>query len=338
MEDKQKTPEWKVYFDGGFGEPHGNESAGREISLNKQFVWDKIVWHVPAIYVCNKGLVMDFCISAPAECIRSFMDKWNLTVANTRTDITNEQQMQIDAENPLVIDIILKTALNGSVLWERHGHGVYWNPCFSGHNNPMAKRAIEHYGLDTNYGWTIWRACFPWTKKHETEIKTLSIMLKQRPVAVPGPHFHVSAPGECIMFTHPTTGIQHTLTVQEYEQQQTSHERFDNQDLELPTHFTSMSYTLSPDLPDDAFAVIDCARSDNPRQERANPTGSPASSVCVSVGVICGASGPAIIFKGGGQGKLRAACSAVHFEAVDNVEWFVVFHEQRREDISVELI
>jgi len=46
----------------------------------------------------------------------------------------------------------------------------------------------------------------------------------------------------------------------------------------------------------------------------------------------------AIIFGGSGQGKLHVACSALHFEPVDDVEWRMVFHEKRREDVTVELI
>ncbi|KJR46318.1 hypothetical protein UF75_3291 [Desulfosporosinus sp. I2] len=153
-----------------------------------------------------------------------------------------------------------------------------------------------------------------------------------------GPHFHVPAPGERIEFTHPTTGAQHTLTVQEYEQHEMSHEHFDSQNQEFPTHYIVMSYTLSPDLPEGAFTVTDCIRSDQPRQKRTNPNEPQAfNSICI--GIIGGADGPtAIIFGGSGQGKLHVACSALHFEPVDDVEWRMVFHEKRREDVTVELM
>ena len=61
------------------------------------------------------------------------------------------------------------------------------------------------------------------------------------------------------------------------------------------------------------------------------------SSVCVAI--IGGSDGPtAIIFGGSGQGKLNVACSALYFEPVDDVEWRMVFHEKRREDVTVELM
>ncbi len=335
-----KIPEWKVYFDGNFWGHHGRERAGKEISLNKQFVWNDEVWYIPAIYICSKGLVVDFCVQVSTERIRFFMDKWNLSIENDGADFTDEQQMQIDAENPLVININAEVMLNGTVLSVSHGCGVSWNPCFPEGNGFEAKSATQHYGLDTAYGWAIWRAAFPWTKKRKPPITTLSVTLMQETVAMPGPHFHVSAPGERITFTHPTTGARHTLTVQEYERQEISREHFISQNQEFSAHYTVMRYTLSPDLPDSACTVTDCVRSDQPRQKkkRTYPY-EPQAFNSVYIGIIGGADGPTAVISGGsGQGRLHAVCSALHFEPVEEVEWRLVFHEKRREDVKVELI
>lgn len=334
-----KIPEWKVYFDGSFWGHHGRERAGKEILLDRQFVREDEVWHIPAIYTCGKGLVVDLCVQVPAERIRAFMDKWNLP--NDSANFTDELQMQIDTENPLAVKINPKVVLNGTVLSSSHGCGVSWNPCVPEGNGLEGKSVIQHYGLDPAYGWAIWRAAFPWMKKRKPQITTLSIALAQGPVAMPGPHFHVSTPGEHIEFTHPTTGAQHSLTVQEYERQEMSREDFGSQDeeSELPTHYTVMSYTLSPDLPDGSFTVTDCARSDQPRRKRINPNELQTFSSVCAVGIIgCADGSTAIVFGGNGQGKLHAACSALHFESVDDVEWRMVFHEKRRKDVTVELM
>ena len=334
-----KIPEWKVYFDGNFWGHPSHERAGKEISLDKQFVWDDEVWHVPAIYICAKGLVVDFCVQVPAERIRFFMDKWNLSVKNNRTDFADEEQMQIDAENPLAINVNPEVVLNETVISGSHGCGLSWNPCVTEGNSFEVKCVIQHYGLDPAMGWAIWRAAFPWTTKRKPQIMTLSITLMQELVAMPGPHFHVSAPGERIEFTHPTTGAQHVLIVQEYERQELPRGHFDSQD-QFPTHYTAMSYTLSPDLPDGAFTVTDCVRSDHPRCKHSNPKEPQAlSGVSVCVGIIGSADGPtAVVFGGSGQGKLHAACSAMHFEPADDVEWRMVFYEKVREDITTMLV
>jgi hypothetical protein len=54
---------------------------------------------------------VDFCAQVPAERIRFFMGKWNLSIENDGCDFTDEQRMQIDAENPLAININRKVVL-----------------------------------------------------------------------------------------------------------------------------------------------------------------------------------------------------------------------------------
>ncbi|GAB6084785.1 hypothetical protein JCM11672_00560 [Alkaliphilus crotonatoxidans] len=160
----------------------------------------------------------------------------------------------------------------------------------------------------------------------------------QEPIAISGPHFRVSSPGDQIDLIHPSTGKKHTLIVQEYERQELSAEHFNNPNHEFPTHYIIMSYTISPDFPDRSFMITDCARGDRPRQKYADPK-APQATDDVCIGIIGRADGPtAIVLDGGNQGKLRVACSALHFEPVENVEWRIVFYETTRKDITVELV
>lgn len=334
-----KIPEWKVYFDGSFWGHHGHEKAGKELSLNKQFVWEDEDWTIPAIYTCSKGLIVDFCLQVPPERIRAFMDKWNLSADCDGTDFTEEQRMQIDAENPLNTHINPKIVLNGTeISWSR-GSGLSWNPCFPESNVLETKSVMQHYRLDLEQGYAIWRSTFPWATKRKPQIKTLSVILMQEPVAIPGPHFEVSLPGDQIEFVHPSTGKKYTLTVQEYEQQELSCEHFNEPNLEFPKHYTMMSYTLSPDLSDQSFTIMDCALSDLPQQKLSDPYAPEATNDAICIGIIGGSDGPtAIVLGGSGQGKLRSACSALHFQPVKDPEWCMVFYEKTRHDITVDLI
>lgn len=333
-----KIPEWKVYFEGNFWGHHVRERAGKEIALDKQFVWGEEVWRIPSVYICSKGLVMDFCMQVPAERIRSFIDKWELSIENDRADFSDEQRMQIEAENPLSIHVNPKLMLNGKVHSFAHGCGVSWNPCFQEGNDLAAKSVIQHYGLDPTNGWAVWRAAFPWMKKRKLLIKTLSVTLLQEPVAVLGPHFRASTTGERFDFAHPTTGIQHTLTVQDYERQNLSPEHFGCQNQEFPMHFIVMTYTLTPDLPESALMVTDCVRSDRPRQKDGG-LNEPQADNSACIGIIGGANGQAAIqISRSGESECRTACSALHFEPVDEVEWRIVFYEKRRNDVTAVLI
>ena len=265
-EAEPTMPEWKVYFEGNFWGHSGKDHAGTEIRLNKQFDWARHHWVIPAAYSCSKGLVMDFCMRTPEEDIRKFITKWDLHPENDSCEyFTQEQQMQIDLDNPLCLDFIPRLELNGKTMLTSHGCSVVFNPCLPDGviNEAEAKWALEHYDLDTSYGWMIFRAAFPWTSKRRPEIKALSLTMEQQSCRVPGPHFKAHAPGDSFSFLHPVSGKKYTLTVQELEQQTISEKRYGSDRWFYPTHFTAMSYTLSPE-PDSDVTICDCAEGDKP--------------------------------------------------------------------------
>ena len=325
-------PEWKVYFEGNFWGHSGKDRAGTEIRVNKQFEWAGHHWTIPAAYSCSKGLVLDLCMCTPAEDIRKFMKKWDLHPENDSCEyFTQEQQMQIDLDNPLCLDFIPRLELNGKIIQTSHGCSVVFNPCLPDGmiNETEAKWALEHYDLDISYGWMIFRAAFPWASKRRTEIKSLSFTMEQRSCRVPGPHFKTHAPGDSFSFSHPVSGTKYTLTVQELEQQTISQKRVGSDRWFYPTHFTAMSYTLSP-KPDDDILIRDSADGDKPLEIApiTNHFAPEAQNDIVCVGIIGGADGPTAILCGDSkQEGLHVACSALHFEPVsDDIEWRVEFN------------
>lgn len=305
-------------------------------------MWGGDAWQIPAMYTCSKGLVVDFCRQVEAVHIQSFLDKWQLTINSEDTTFSEEQRMQIEAENPLTANIEPKILINDDTLSFKHGCGLVWNPCIPEGNSLEAKHVIQHYGLDPGCGWSIWRAAFPW-KKRKPSINTLIVTLGEKPVAIPGSHFKASKPGERIPFIHPTTGIKHILTVQSYESNQMATEIFGTTDQEYPSHYVMLQYTLSPDLPEGACTVRDTASSERPRPRYEAFMASENTTSIGSIGIIGGADGLTAIFCGssGEQSKSYSAFSALHFEpveAVEAVDWRMVFHEKRREDMTVTLI
>lgn len=50
-----------------FGETVRGQRAGQEVSLGKTFVWEGEEWQIPAVYLCGKGLVVDFLCKVSAE-------------------------------------------------------------------------------------------------------------------------------------------------------------------------------------------------------------------------------------------------------------------------------
>ncbi|WP_157677434.1 hypothetical protein [Dehalobacterium formicoaceticum] len=147
--------------------------------------------------------------------------------------------MQIEAENPMAINIIPEIILNDKTISCSHGCGLSWNPCFSELNGIESEGVLKQYKLDPASGWVIWRSAFPWSTTRRPQISTLSVTIKHDPIEISGSHFSVSTPGECIDFSHPITNCSYTLTVQEYEQQEIPTNRFINNSYDFPTLYLS---------------------------------------------------------------------------------------------------
>lgn len=336
--DERYFPEWKVYYDGSFWEYSERKGEGKEIPVNKEFIWGGEVWTIPAIYTCGQGLVVDFYLKISSEQIYTFMDKWNLSENSDMSGLTSEKRMQIDAENPLNVHINPKLMLNGTEILSSQGCGTCWNPCFPMGNGLEIRNVMLHYELDPEQGYVVWRGSFPWKTKRKPLIKSLSIILMERYGDIPGPHFVATIPGEQMVFMHPATGERHVLTIQGLERQELSTEIFNDTELEFPKHFTTVNYTLTPDLTDQAVTVTDCTRGDQPRRKHIDPRMA-HSTGDVGLSIIGRADGPTMIALGNGSlGKQRSVCSVLHFKPVDRVELRIVFHEKTHTDITVGVI
>ncbi len=330
-------PEWKVTFTDSF---RSRERAGKEIVIDKQFMWAERQWIIPAVYSCGKGLVVDFCMKIPPEKIQAFMNKWDLNIENeSYRQFTKEEQMLIESDNPLSFNFNPQAILNGKQLLSSRGRGSVYNPCIpEGYTNESeAIRIADHYGMDLSYGWMFWRSYFPWNTTRKPEIKSLEIIMEQQKVAVPGLHFRVNKAGDTITFAHPDTGVEYKLTVQEYEKLEMDMEHIFGQDLEYPTHYYQMAYTIEPEMENGVMTVADCAEGDRPRPKEA--THDPYHPVAAaSIGIIGGADGPIALIIGNRSAKLNIACSSLHYEPVEEIEWRMVFHEKQYEDGKFKLL
>ncbi len=339
-----RFPEWKVYYEGNFRGHHGRDHAGKEITLNQQFDWAGYHWMIPAAYSCSKGLVIDFCMRVETEKIHNFIKKWNLGVENDSYDnFTSEEQMQMEAENPLYFQFHPELDLNGKRLTVSHGCSICFHPCLADENNnaPEVKWVSEHYGLESSYGWVIYRKSFPWKSKRCQEITSLSLTMRQQPGSVPGPHFKAHAPGDKFTFSHPVSGRQYTLTIQNLEPQTLPQDRAASECWIYPSHFITMLYTISPN-PDESVLVSDCAESDQPVETVSNNDSfypKAVRSVCC-IGVIGGADGPTEVMCGGDTKRMsRMACSSLHFEPIqDDVEWRIMFSVKEFDDETFLLV
>lgn len=334
------APEWKVTYDGGFWNNEGN--SGFEFSIDKTFYWGNEKWYVPAVYICDKGLIVDYFMeTAPAQ-VKTFIDKWDL-FNEYRNHYTKEQQEQIQREHPLNVSFHGHITFNGQELQSDHGCGLTWLPdsCQSEnpYHDPEAKYVLEHYGLDRNQAWSINRWSYRWSKTNRLDVHSITVRMERQRENISGQHFVTPAIDTSLSITHPLTGQAYILTVHKVEQQELPETAFRDSSMEYPSRFTAISYSLEPDITGRGFMIQDCVEGDKPRQkECASNACEPVAFAAASVGVIGSADGPTAITMGQKTQKLHAACSSLHFEPVDEVEWRVIFSEKLMGDVEVELV
>lgn len=58
---------YKVFYQGSLYGHFGRDRAGKEIEINKSFLWGGESWLVPSVYVCGKGLVADILKSVASR-------------------------------------------------------------------------------------------------------------------------------------------------------------------------------------------------------------------------------------------------------------------------------
>lgn len=324
----EQKVDWKVYFDGSFWGHHGRERAGREVPVQKWFSWAGRDWFVPSVYVCSKGIVVDFCMRTEASALHGFMKKWGIDPESDESiDFTRDEREQMEREHPLSLGFTPSLTLNGAKLRTSHGCGVIFLPEQPGFCAD-AEPAMAHYGLDRAYGWSIRRAAFPFVTKRAPKLKSLAVTMTADEVRVPGPRFRADKAGDTFAFSY--RGTEYTLAVQEVEPQELPRERMNlDPRFDYPTHFTAISFTLTPEPPENSIFAEDCAESDRPRQVRRETASfAPEAQNDFCVGIIGGADGPVAIVVGeAAQGKLHTVCSSLHFAPVGHVGWRVGFRE-----------
>ena len=324
-------PAWRVTYDDASVEP------GQEMIISKVFSWGGYTWHIPAVYDCPEGLVMDFCVEVEPERISSFWNKWGQLIESC---LTEEQHRALLAENPMdIFHFRCDLTVNSRGLREESSSRVQWIPdgCIPAElrRSEGAMDLIEHYGLDPEMGWNFHRVKFPWAAERMQDIKSISLTLFQLPQAIPGLRFPTPDPGKALTFLHPITGQEHSFTVLSVEPGQLEHHR-DFGGMEIPTHYLSFSYTLSPDLTKKQCSIRDTAPSDSPKVSQGKAA---SGSGAAAIGIIGGADGPtSILFTPTGQTTERTAVSSLHFQPVEQVQWQMVFHEKLVEDIELSLI
>lgn len=327
-----------VYFEGNYWgclQERDNEAPGREIRLGTGFSWKGRDWQILAVYVCEEGLVADFCGRIEPEEIRAFYEKWN---SREEGALSEEEEALLRQENPFCTDFRVEISVNGKKTPAETGCGTSWCPqalrpedeAAASETDQAEVLLIDAYGLDPESGWSFLRNSFAWRGNAPETIQSLDFIFTEEPVFVSGPHFRMGQGenGRKVEFVHPATGRTYVLTILAQEA-----ETLENRGLpretdiqKWPGHFQVLYYRVEPEPAEAELTVVDCAQSDQPVYRKQPAAG--------SVAVVGGADGPTSFFVAGKlpgfelHPKMRTAYSALHYEPEETVEWKIVFRAE----------
>ncbi len=316
---------YKVFYQGSLYGHFGRDRAGKEIEINKSFLWGGESWLVPSVYICGKGLVADILKSVSVEDFRAFAEKFGLDEADDPEKFSPQRLAEAEAENPLGGGIYVTAKINGRESSMEFSSSDCWNPLFP--DGGGSEKLLEKYGLDKSFCWQITRVSIPWRGRKPKKISSLSLRLRADRLRVSEVHFKADHPGDRTEFINPATGKTHILTVTDIKRQSLA--QFPHIGKDEPKFFTLLCVDISPEISKDALLITDCAEGD-----RTHKGALPGNTS--AIGIIGGADGPTVIISEYESG--HTACSSMHFEPEYEPDWCMTFYDKPREDIKVELI
>ena len=321
---------WEVSFDGGFWNNCGN--TGTEVSINKSFSWGDEKWTVMAAYICKEGLVVDYSVEIDLEKFNAFLDKWDLRNGGYE-NLSRMEQEKIESEQPMNFGFRSSLVCNGKLLESCSGSSICWIPSScqlaEGAQDTEPMYFINHYNLDENKAWVLWRCNYRWHQREE-QIKILEISFEREKKRYAVSPIGNLEKGRKAVVKHPITGETYTVTALEVSNETYDESIFNNPALEYPTHFKAMSYSIEPEMEHNSFAIQDASEGDSPRRRERGVDGITSVS---AISVFGGARSVAAI----NTKKAQTACSSMHFDSEFEPDWMPVFFIKELDDIAVRI-
>lgn len=296
------APRWDVGMNSAFGDYCDKNDAGTELNVNREFSWQGETWCVPAVYLCENGIVVDSYLMVSPGKLSQYQEKWGTTTA-----LSVEDEMRRQLEDPLKMDAVGKLIVNGKEAPRRPLHSIIWNPATE--NSWQARRTLEHYGLSREYGYLLRREIFL-RKSNNPPIRNMDLLLCAEPVSIPGQRFVAPKNGEFMDFTHPVTGENHTMTILSQTRESLNHNYMSND----PCCYTRLNFTVDPPINRELLSVVDCDEAE----------GAVNLNTLRSSGKLSGAG--------------HNGVSSLRYTPAEQITWRMIFKLKTRPDMSIPLL
>lgn len=341
----------EVYFGTNFWDDRKTGAPLAKIPVHGSAEGDMLAWEnkkvrIPAVYVGQEGAVLDLCICVPLPDISEYMEKWK---DRGYQDLSDEELEQAENESPFGGHFDVLLSMDGARLKGTFGCGTVWNPLLpDGDMDPETETLMEAYGCSREYGWVFHRNCFEWDGTPVLKPGKLECVLVPRKQSVTAAHFVTDISDGTgnvsddmgdgkkqerkIQLVHPLSGATYTLTILSCEAGKYEGDWGDpGEELEYPSCYQEITYTVEPDIPTEELTIQDCARGDQPRGKGAGDKYTGTSLLTSSAALV-----PVYTAEEGRGAEERFAWSSLNFEPVDRTEWRAVFHIKKERNLHMQ--
>ena len=171
------------------------------VRMDVSFTWKKEEWLIPAVFPIPGGLAVDVARKLPYYHLKN-----RLTIYEKRKNAgfhSPLERLMLDRYDPFRFYPTGHLLAENYCIDEWDSKRFIWNPLkispVPSKEDYQAKKLMEHYGLDLNTGWVIFRMCFrsEFLSFYDQE---LTLMLEAPDEPVPGPTLKIEEAGQLIVF------------------------------------------------------------------------------------------------------------------------------------------
>ena len=344
----------EVFFDTNYwGHPTDREPM-REICLNHMFCWAGLSGFIPAVYVSEEGIAVDFCVEIPNEAVAAFMEKWE---SLAQGELTEKMRKFVLRENPLAFDFSAELSVDGKRLDHAYGCGASYSRVISGEEaaaGSLEEELVRAYGCDPDASWCFRRQIYRWERKPEQlESLNLTLIAEKKEYFCEEIAVSLDDAGKQLRLVHPRTGETYSFSVIEVRQEELPMDMLPRVEKELPIdmlphaeqmreqvswpgYYMTFTYDITPEIPEENFRLRTKSDGDKPH----GSISSDGRHGVMAVSIIGGADGPTSVFIAGKtevERTGRMAMSPLYFEPVTCASWTPVFLEKERQDLELSI-
>lgn len=237
------------------------------VKMAVSFSWKKEEWLIPAVYPFPGGLVVDVVRKLPFYHLKN-----RLTIYEKDKNAAYHSPLErllMDRHDPFRFYPTGHLLAENYCIDEWDSKRFIWNPLRMSPVTPKeyypARELVEHYGLDLNTGWVIFRLYFK-SELLSVHDQELTLMLEAPDEPVPGPILKIEEAGQYIVFQNPITKKAETITVTVLENGVIEHPFKKQGPVKYPANYVILHYRFHPEKKAQQYCLMDTQLTDEPIQ------------------------------------------------------------------------